>query len=91
VIATMVALGALSLGCAAALKYDKVSLGMSPDEVVSVAGAPRSKFRMESTGQGTLVPTPAGASETWFYKSGLIQFHNGKVVAKGASVKEAGR
>ena len=42
---------------------------------------------MESTGQGTVLPTPAGASETWFYKRGLIQFHDGKVVAKGQKFK----
>ena len=76
--------GALGFGCAATLQnYDKVSLGMNPDQVLTVAGKPNRKFLMESTGQGTIVPTPTGKSETWFYKSGVIQFHDGKVVAKG--------
>ena len=60
---------------------------MTADQVRTVAGKPNSKFRMESTGQGTILPTPAGASETWFYKSGLIQFHDGKVVAKGEKLE----
>ena len=73
---------------AAALQnYEKVSLGMTADQVLTVAGKPNSKFRMESTGQGTIIPTPAGASETWFYKGGMIQFHDGKVVAKGVKVQ----
>jgi hypothetical protein len=83
-----VAVGALGFGCAASLQnYEKVSLGMTTEQVVTVAGKPHRMFRMESTGQGTLLPTPAGASETWFYKTGLIQFHDGKVVAKGEKVK----
>ena len=86
-IAAAVAVGALGFGCAAALQnYDKVSLGMSSDQVLTVAGKPNRKFRMESAGQGTILPTPAGKSETWFYKSGMIQFHDGKVVAKGQKV-----
>ena len=87
-IATAVAVGDLGFGCAASLQnYEKVSLGMSPEQVLTVAGSPHKKFRMESTGQGTLLPTPAGASETWFYKTGLIQFHDGKVVAKGEKIE----
>lgn len=84
----VIATGLLGVGCATARlqNYDKVSLGMSPDQVLSVAGKPNRIFKMESTGQGTVLPTPAGATETWFYKSGLIQFHNGKVVAKGQKV-----
>lgn len=84
VFAAAVVAGALGFGCAAALQnYEKVSLGMTAGQVLTVAGTPHRKFRMESTGQGTVLPTPAGASETWFYKRGLIQFHDGKVVAKG--------
>ena len=82
--------GALGFGCATSLQlqnYEKVSLGMSSDQVLTVAGKPNSKFRMESTGQGTIIPTPVGKTETWFYKSGLIQFHEGKVVAKGEKLE----
>lgn len=87
-VAVAVVAGALGFGCAASLQnYEKVSLGMSTEQVVTVAGKPHRMFRMESTGQGTMLPTPAGASETWFYKTGLIQFHDGKVVAKGEKVK----
>ncbi len=83
-IAATVVVGALGFGCAPALQnYEKVSLGMTPEQVRTVAGKPHRKFRMESTGQGTILPTPAGTSETWFYDTGLIQFHDGKVVAKG--------
>jgi len=82
--AGVLAASALGFGCAPTLQnYEKVSLGMTSDQVLSVAGKPHGRFRMESTGQGTLIPTPEGKSETWFYKSGLIQFHDGKVVAKG--------
>ena len=66
--------GALGFGCATSLQlqnYEKVSLGMTSEQVLTVAGKPNSKFRMESTGQGTVIPTPAGKTETWFYKSGL--------------------
>ena len=87
-IAAVVAVGALGFGCAAALQnYDKVSLGMTSAQVLTLAGKPHRMFRMESTGQGTVLPTPAGTSETWFYKTGLIQFHDGKVVAKGEKVE----
>jgi hypothetical protein len=87
-IAVAITAGALGFGCAAALQnYDKVSLGMTSDQVLSVAGKPHRMYRMESAGQGTMFPTPAGTSETWFYKSGLIQFHDGKVVAKGEKVQ----
>jgi len=89
-IAAAFSMGALGFGCAATAtlqNYDKVSLGMSADQVLTVAGKPNSKFKMESTGQGTLIPTPAGASDTWFYKGGMIQFHDGKVVAKGEKVE----
>jgi hypothetical protein len=84
------AMGALGFGCATAASlqnYDKVSLGMTADQVLTVAGKPNSKFKMESTGQGTIIPTPAGASDTWFYKGGMIQFHDGKVVAKGVKTE----
>ena len=83
--AVVITTGLLGFGCATAKlqNYDKVSLGMSSDQVLSVAGKPNRIFQMESTGQGTVLPTPAGTTETWSYKSGLIQFHNGKVVAKG--------
>lgn len=87
-VAAAVVVGALGFGCAASLQnYEKVSLGMTAEQVLTVAGKPHRMFRMESTGQGTVLPTPAGSTETWFYKSGLIQFHDGKVVAKGAKVK----
>jgi hypothetical protein len=69
------------------MNYEKISLGMTPDQVTAAAGKPRRMYRVDSTGQGTLMPTPAGTSETWFYKSGLVQFHDGKVVAKGAKVE----
>ncbi len=86
--ATAVVVGALGFGCAAVLQnYEKVSLGMTVDQVLTVAGKPHQKFRMESSGVGTVLPTPAGSSETWFYKRGLIQFHDGKVVAKGQKFK----
>ena len=86
--AVVITAGMLGVGCATAKlqNYDGVSLGMSSEQVLSVAGKPNRIFQMESTGQGTLLPTPAGTTETWFYKSGIIQFHNGKVVAKGQSV-----
>jgi len=88
VIAAVITASALGFGCAAALKnYDKVSLGMTSAQVLTVAGKPHRMFRMESTGQGTVLPTPAGMSETWFYKTGIIQFHDGKVVAKGEKVE----
>ena len=48
-----------------------------------MAGKPHNKFRMESAGQGTILPAPAGTSETWFDETGLIQFLDRKVVAKG--------
>jgi hypothetical protein len=89
-IAAVMTVGALGFGCAASLplqNYDKVSLGMTADQVLAVAGKPNKQFLMESTGEGTLLPTPAGKSETWFYKTGLIQFHDGKVVAKGEKVE----
>ena len=89
-IAAAVAAGVLGFGCATTAtlqNYDKVSLGMTADQVLTVAGKPNSKFKMESTGQGTIIPTPAGASDTWFYKGGMIQFHDGKVVAKGVKVE----
>jgi hypothetical protein len=80
--------GLLGVGCATApvMNYDRVSLGMSSDQVLAAAGKPNRIYQMESTGQGTMLPTPAGTMETWFYKSGLVQFHNGKVVAKGQKV-----
>ena len=83
------AMGALGLGCATATlqNYDKVSLGMSQEQVLAVAGKPHHKFRMESTGQGTILPTPAGSSDAWFYNGGMIQFHDGKVVVKGVKVE----
>lgn len=88
VIAAAVAAGALGFGCAAALQnYDKVSLGMTPEQVTTLAGKPHRVYRMESAGKGTMFPTPAGTSETWFYKTGLIQFHDGKVVAKGEKAR----
>jgi len=87
-VAAAITVGALGFGCAAALQnYEKVSLGMTAEQVLTVAGKPHRMFRMESTGQGTVLPTPAGTSETWFYKTGLIQFHDGKVVAKGEKVE----
>lgn len=87
-LAAVVTAGALGFGCAAALQnYDKVSLGMTSDQVLTVAGKPHRMYRMDSAGQGTLLPTPAGSSETWFYRSGMIQFHDGKVVAKGQKVR----
>jgi hypothetical protein len=87
-LAAAVALGALGFGCAAALQnYDKVSLGMTAEQVRTVAGKPHHMYRLESAGEGTLLPTPAGNSETWFYKTGMIQFHDGKVVAKGEKVE----
>jgi len=89
-VAAVMTAGALGFGCAAALplqNYDKVSLGMTADQVLSVAGKPNRQFRMESTGEGTLPPTPVGKSETWFYKTGIIQFHEGKVVAKGEKLE----
>jgi len=88
--ATAFAMGVLGFGCATTAtlqNYDKVSLGMTADQVLTVAGKPNSKFKMESTGEGTIIPTPAGASDTWFYKGGMIQFHDGKVVAKGVKVQ----
>lgn len=86
--AVAITVGLLGVGCATAklLNYDRVSLGMSSDQVVSVAGKPNRIYQMESTGQGMVLPLPAGTTETWFYRSGLIQFHNGKVVAKGHRV-----
>jgi hypothetical protein len=51
-IAAAVAAGVLSFGCATAARlqnYDKVSLGMTADQVLTVAGKPNSKFKMEST------------------------------------------
>jgi len=88
VVAVLVTMGMLGVGCASAklLNYDQVSLGMSSDQVLSVAGKPNRIYQMESTGQGTVLPTPAGTTETWFYKSGLVQFNNGKVVAKAQKV-----
>lgn len=87
-IAGVVLAGALGIGCATTLQnYDKVSLGMPSDQVLTVAGKPHRIYRMESAGEGTMLPTPAGTSETWFYKSGMIQFHDGKVVAKGEKVR----
>ena len=87
-LAAAVLVGSLGFGCAAALQnYEKVSLGMTPDQVLTVAGKPNRMFRMESAGEGTILPTPAGKSETWFYKTGLIQFHDGKVVAKGEKLR----
>jgi len=89
VLAAAVAASALGFGCATAapLNYDKVSLGMTTEQVLTVAGKPHHQYRMESTGQGTILPTPAGSSDTWFYKGGMIQFHDGKVVAKGVKVE----
>lgn len=86
--AAVITAGLLGVGCATAQlqNYDKVSLGMSSDQVLSVAGKPNRIYQMESTGQGTVISTPAGTTETWFYASGLVQFHNGKVVAKGQRV-----
>jgi hypothetical protein len=89
-IVTAVAVGALGFGCATTARlqnYDKVSLGMTTEQVLSVAGKPNHKFLMESTGKDTIFPTPAGSSDTWFYKGGMIQFHDGKVVAKGVKVE----
>jgi hypothetical protein len=88
VAAVVITAGLLGVGCATApwQNYDKVSLGMTPDQVLSAAGTPNRMYQMESTGQGTVIPTPAGRTETWFYKSGLVQFHDGKVVAKGHKV-----
>ena len=84
----VVVAGLLLVGCATAKlqNYDRVMLGMTSDQVMSVAGKPNKIYQMESTGQGTVLPTPAGKTETWFYESGLIQFNNGKVVAKGQRV-----
>ena len=87
-IAAVMTVGALGFGCATAWQsYDKVSLGMTSDQVLTAAGKPNRKYRLESAGEGTMVPTPAGKSETWFYKTGLVQFHDGKVVAKGEKVE----
>jgi hypothetical protein len=89
-VAAAFAMGALGFGCATTARlenYDKVSLGMTTEQVLRVAGKPNHKFLMESTGQGTILPTPAGSSDTWFYKGGMIQFHDGKVVAKGVKVE----
>lgn len=60
---------------------------MTSDQVLTVAGKPHRMYRVESTGQETLLPMPAGSSETWMYKSGMVQFHDGKVVIKGERVR----
>lgn len=89
-IAAAFSLGALGFGCATAASlqnYDKIMLGMTADQVLAVTGKPNSQYKMESSGQGTIIPTPAGSSDTWFYKGGMIQFHDGKVVAKGLRTK----
>jgi hypothetical protein len=76
--------GIMLAGCAATLKnFDQISLGMTPEEVLKIAGKPHRILLIESTGQGTLVPTPAGKHELWIYRGGAIQFTEGKVVAKG--------
>ena len=81
-------MGTVLAGCAASLQnYEKVFLGMSPEEVLTVAGKPHRVFHMESTGQGTLIPTPPGKHEVWFYRGGVIQFNEGKVVAKGLKIQ----
>ncbi|MDH7499597.1 MAG: hypothetical protein QHH30_04350 [candidate division NC10 bacterium] len=78
---------AILTGCAATLKsYDQISLGMTPEEVMKIAGAPHRILLVESTGEGTLLPTPAGKHEVWIYRGGVIQFSEGKVVAKGQRV-----
>jgi hypothetical protein len=75
-------------GCAATLKnYDQVGLGMNPEQVKEIAGDPHRIIQIESTGEGTLIPMPAGKEEIWIYCCGMIQFHDGKVVAKGQRVK----
>jgi len=78
---------AILAGCAATLKsYDQISLGMSPEEVMKIAGTPHRILLVESTGEGTLLPTPAGKHELWIYRGGIIQFSEGKVVAKGQRI-----
>jgi hypothetical protein len=86
--AALTFMGTILAGCATCLQnYDKVSLGMNPEEVLQVAGKPHRIFQMESTGQGTLIPTPPGKHEVWFYRGGVIQFNEGKVVAKGHKIQ----
>ena len=75
-------------GCAATLKnYEQVALGMSPEQVMEIAGKPHRILLLETTGEGTLLPTPAGKHEIWFYRGGAVHFNEGKVVAKGQRVE----
>jgi hypothetical protein len=86
-LATILFAGAVLAGCAATLKsYDQISLGMTSEEVEKIAGKPHRVFQVESTGEGTLLPTPAGKHELWFYRGGVVQFSEGKVVAKGQRI-----
>jgi hypothetical protein len=85
--ATFLFAGAILAGCAATLKsYDQISLGMTPEEVMKIAGKPHRILQVESAGQGTLFPTPAGKHELWIYRGGIVQFSEGKVVAKGQRI-----
>ncbi len=48
--------------CAAALQYDKVSLGMSRDEVKKIAGKPvRSQLRLTASANGTMLSVALSA------------------------------
>ncbi len=67
--------------CAAALQYDKVSLGMSRDEVKKIAGKPSRILEGETTGEGAFV-SKAGKYEIWFYRGGALIFSEDKLIDK---------
>lgn len=74
------------MGCAAALQnYEKLSLGMSKQEVKSIAGEPHRIVEAECSGEGPLVSKP-GKYEFWFYRHGILVFSGDKLASKGRKV-----
>lgn len=60
--------------------YDKIQLGMTPDQVVAVAGQPKSKGSPGNTQSGG--GAEAAAAENWMYGKVMIMFNNGAVTNK---------
>jgi len=68
--------------CAAGLQnYEKVSLGMSKEDVKNIAGKPSRVLEGETTGEAGLI-NKAGKYEIWLYRGSFLIFSEDKLINK---------
>lgn len=73
--------------CAAPLQYDKITLGMSREDVKKIAGKPSRVLEGETTGEGAFV-SKAGKYEIWLYRGGALIFSEDKLIDKAHKGKQ---